>query len=106
MKNHKVEFLKQALNDLEEIILYIAQDSIDAAFKIHDEIILKVKKLEEFPNLGPYVPDEKMRESGFRMLMIRPYIAFYKEINGVIYIYRVMHGARDYSSLYNMISTK
>ena len=106
MKNHEVKFLKSALNDLEEIILYIAQDSADAAFKMHDEIILKVKKLEDFPNLGLQVPDEKMRESGFRMLMIRPYIGFYKEVNEVIYIYRVMHGARDYSSLYNMMGTK
>jgi len=104
MKKYKVTFLQPALDDLEEIILYIARDSSDAALKMHDEIILKARKLEDFPKLGRLVPDKKMSESGFRMLMIRPYIALYREMNGVIYIYRVIHGARNYPSLYNITS--
>ena len=101
MMEYKVKFLEPALNDLEEIILYIAQDSKTAALKMHDKIINKSKKLETFPNLGREVPDKKMKESGFRMLIIDSYIAFYRIIGDTIFIYRVLHGSRDYPRLYN-----
>ena len=104
MKKNKVKFLQPALNDLEEIILYIAQDSPDTALKVHDEIISKARKLEDLPNLGRQVPNKKMNESGFRMLLISPYIVFCKTIGDIVYIYRVMHGARNYPSLYSIKS--
>jgi len=101
MEKYKVEFLQPALDDLEEIVLYIAKDSVTAALKMHDEIIAQSKKLEIFPKLGREVPDRKLSESGFRMLIISHYIAFYRVIDNVIYIYRVMHGARNYPMMFN-----
>lgn len=47
MNKYKATFLHPALDDLEEIILYIAQGSSDAALKMHDEIISKARKLNE-----------------------------------------------------------
>ena len=101
MGNYKVKFLRPALDDLEEIVLYIAKDSTAAALKMHDEIITQSKKLETFPKLGREVPGRKMNESGYRMLMISPYIAFYRVIDDAIYIYRVLHGARNFPRLYS-----
>jgi len=101
MEKFKVEFLQPALDDLEEIVLYIAKDSMTAAFKMHDEIITQSKNLETFPKLGREVPNRKIRESEFRMLIISPYIAFYRVIGKVIFIYRVLHGARNYPRLFN-----
>jgi plasmid stabilization system protein ParE len=49
METYKVRFLKEALEDLEEIVLYIAQDSSRAAFQMHDKIIKKATDLEVFP---------------------------------------------------------
>jgi len=106
MEKYKVEFLQPALDDLEEFVLYLAKDSIDAALKMHDEIITQTKKLQTFPKLGREVPDRKMSESGFRMLIISPYIAFYRLVGDVIYIYRVLHGMRNYSMLYNSLFVK
>lgn len=101
MEEYKLKFLQPALEDLEEIVLYIAKDSKDAALKMHDEIVAQAKKLKSFPKLGREVPDRKMGESGFRMLIISPYIAFYRLIGNDIYIYRVLHGMRNYSMIYN-----
>ncbi|MBN4050871.1 MAG: addiction module toxin RelE [Alkaliphilus sp.] len=100
MKKYNVKFLKPALDDLEEIVLYIAQDSPPMALKMYDNIIACSMKLETFPKLGRKVPDKKMNESGFRMLVLAPYIAFYRVINDTVYIYRVLHGARSYPLLY------
>ena len=97
---YDVQFLQEALDDLEEIVLYIAQDSPQAAVNIHDRIIDKANDLIIFPKRGPLVPDKKMAASGYRMLGIKPYIAFYRIIDNNIYIYRVLHGSMNYPMLY------
>ena len=37
-----------------------------------------------------------MGKFNFRMVNVEPYIAFYRFIDGKVYIYRILHGARDY----------
>jgi len=100
MEAYDVRFLQEALDDLEEIVLYIAQDNKTAALKMHDEIIKKANDLAIFPKRGRLVPDKKMREAGYRTLLIKPYIAFYRVIDLNIFIYRVIHGASNYPMLY------
>jgi len=96
----EVRFLQEALADLEEIILYIAQDSPSAALNMHDKIIEKAHGLAAFPKRGRLVPDKKMSEAGYRMLIIKPYIVFYRVIGFNVFIYRVLHGATNYPLLY------
>ncbi|MCL2215829.1 MAG: type II toxin-antitoxin system RelE/ParE family toxin [Defluviitaleaceae bacterium] len=92
MEIYDVQLLQEALDDLEEIVLYIAQDSRQAALRMHDKIIEKASDLSIFPKRGRLVPDKKMAASGYRMLGIKPYIAFYHV--------RVLHGAANYPLLY------
>ena len=106
MQTYKVAFLQEALDDLEEIVLFIAQDNRNAAIRMHDEIMEKVNKLKTFPKIGRSVPDLKMQNFGFRMLIIKPYIAFYGILEDSVYIYRVIHGATNYPMLYEKMSTE
>ena len=103
METYEVRFLQEALDDLEEIILYIAQDSRAAAIRMHDKIIEKANDLTTFPKRGRLVPDKKMSEAGYRMLGIKPYIAFYRIIDSNIFIYRILHGATNYPLLYERL---
>jgi toxin ParE1/3/4 len=103
METYDVRFLEEALNDLEEIVLFIAQNSRQSALRMHDKIIEKANDLEVFPKRGRLVPDKKMSEAGFRMLGIKPYIAFYRIINRNVFIYRALHGASNYPVLYEEI---
>ena len=103
MEIYKVRFLQEALDDLEEVILYIAQDSRAAAISMHDKVVEKTKDLETFPKRGRLVPDKKIGEAGYRMLGIKPYIAFYRVIGRNIFIYRVLHGATNYPLLYEKL---
>ena len=100
MKAYNVCFLQEALDDLEEIVLYIAQDSPKAALNMHDKIIAKARDLATFPKRGRLVPDKKMGASGYRILVIEPYMAFYRVIDNNVFIYRVLHGATNYPLLY------
>ena len=100
MEAYEVKFLQEALDDLEEIILYIAKDSRAAALRMHDKIIEKANDLSTFPKRGRLVLDKKMAAVGYRMLGIPPYIAFYRIIEHHVFIYRVLHGASNYPLLY------
>jgi len=104
METYDVQFLQEALDDLEEIILYIAQDSPRAALRMHDSIIEKANDLSVFPKRGRLVPDRKMASAGYRMLGIKPYIVFYRVIDHTVLIYRVLHGATNYPLLYEKMA--
>ncbi|MCL2121435.1 MAG: type II toxin-antitoxin system RelE/ParE family toxin [Clostridiales bacterium] len=100
METYDVLFLQEALDDLEEIVLYIAQDSRQAALGMHDKIIEKANDLTIFPKRGRLLPDKKMAAAGYRMLGIKPYIAFYRVVGRHVFIYRILHGATNYPLLY------
>jgi len=104
METYDVRFLQEALDDLEEIVLYIAQDSRAAALRMHDKIIEKASDLATFPKRGRLVPDKKMSAAGYRMLGIKPYIAFYRVIDHNVFVYRVLHGATNYPLLYERMA--
>jgi toxin ParE1/3/4 len=82
---------------------YIAQDSRQAALRMHDKIIDKANDLAVFPKRGRLVPDKKIAAAGYRMLGIKPYIAFYRVVDRNIFIYRVLHGAMNYPLLYEQM---
>jgi len=104
METYDVHFLQEALDDLEEIVLYIAQDSREAALRMHDKIIERANDLTVFPKRGRLVPDKKMAAAGYRMLGIKPYIAFYRIVDRNVFIYRVLHGATNYPLLYEKMA--
>ncbi len=102
MKDYKITFLQSALDDLQEIILYISVDSKQNALIWHDKLMNTVNKLSSFPMLGILIPDKKISQMGFRMLPIGNYLLFYKiyEEDKEVSILRVLHGNRDYPSLF------
>lgn len=103
MEKYNVKFMESALEDLEEIILYIAKDSKTKAVKLHDKIMDKSKTLETFPKLGLLVPDNKIRNSGFRVIVIDKYLMFYKIYEKEISILRILHGSKDYPQLFSRL---
>jgi len=104
MESYDVRFLQEALDDVEEIVLYIARDSRQAALCMHDEIVEKTNGLTIFPKRGRLVPDQKMTAAGYRMLWIQPYIAFYRIVDRNVFVCRVLHGATYYSLLYERMA--
>jgi toxin ParE1/3/4 len=104
METYDVQFLQEALDDLEEIVLYIAQDSRATALRMHDKIIEKANDLTIFPKRGRLVPDRKMAMAGYRMLGIKPYIAFYRVVDCSVFIYLVLYGAINYPLLYERMA--
>lgn len=103
MEKYKINFLQSALDDLDEIVLYISQDSRKSAIVFRDKIIEITRRLEHFPKVGRLVPDRKMMENGFRMVIVDNYLLFYKIYSNEIDILRILHGNRNYPLLWQNV---
>jgi plasmid stabilization system protein ParE len=99
MDRYNVELLPAAYSDLDEIFDYIMVDNPSAAAKMLDNIIKWLQRLETYPHSGVPLLDRSLKKFQFRMVIVDPYIAFYRIIDNKVFVYRILHGARDYSHL-------
>ena len=89
----RIEWLRQAAANVDEIKAYIARDNPAAAIKVGQRIVERVEGLAEFPYTG-----RPGRVAGTRELVISgtPYIVAYRVAGEVVQIIRVLHGARQW----------
>ena len=96
---YKVRFLHAAEDDLGGIVTYIALDNPSAALALADKIEKILSGLSAYPLLGK-VPDEKaLAAMGYRFLVVQNYLVFYTVEGQIIWVHRIIHGARNYLSL-------
>jgi toxin ParE1/3/4 len=91
----KVELLPIAYEDLDEIFDYILLDNPSAAEIMYEKIMGSFEHLKRFPNAGVRFTHSSLAHYHFRMMIVEPYIAFYRFIDGKVVVYRILHGARD-----------
>ena len=94
----KVEFSLFARQDLENIIIYVAEYNLASAQKLVKELHQKFGLLAENPKLGV------SRENyiiGMRSFPYKNYLIFYFPLDNGIEIYRVIHGARDINEMFD-----
>lgn len=96
MKSHKIDLLPEAMNDLDEIFDYILLDNPIAAENMLEKIYSSLQKLTFFPKAGVRLNHTIIKHYAFRMIVIELYVAFYRVIDEKVYIYRILHGSRDY----------
>lgn len=94
-----VKVLARAENDLREIGRYISRDSEANANAMLRRIVDRVESLSEFPLRGARPRDERLRAKGYRFLVEKPYLLFYKVHESTVTVYRVIHGARAYEKI-------
>ena len=90
----KIIWSKQARDDLQAIVLFIAQDNPSVAASFGYQLMAKVDLLTGFPLLGRVVPEEN--DEAIREIILRPYRIIYKvgPEQQTIGIVRIWHGAR------------
>jgi toxin ParE1/3/4 len=98
-KKCDIQLLPAAYSDLDEIFNYIIANNPQAAEKTLDKIIQSLRRLEDLPYSGTPLVGRSLTKFSFRMVIVDPYIAFYRLIDDRIYVYRVLHGARNYQHL-------
>jgi toxin ParE1/3/4 len=92
--DYKVVLAPRAIEDLRDIVLYIAPDRPEAAKRLGLALIDKTKVLASFPYSGGVVPEFDDRL--IRELLLKPYRIVYRidESSKVIGVARYWHGAR------------
>ena len=94
----KIRWLRLALNDLDEVADFIAQDNPEAASRVLRRISNAVYMLAEHPHLG-----RAGRVPGTRELVINdtPFIVPYRVIEDTVQILRVLHAKRKWPSRFD-----
>ncbi len=92
---YTIRYLPIAVDDLVSIFDWIANDSTvnaGAFLKKFDHHILNLKN---HPFLGRIPRDEKLKEFGYRVLIIESYLVFYMVRDKTIEIHRIIHSSRN-----------
>ena len=96
MKKCDVIWTDTAKKDLNEIIEYIAQDSIAIAIQKYEKIREAAEPLVLFPYQGRVIPELlKHNIAKFKELIISPWRLMYKIENNVVYVMAVIDGRRN-----------
>ena len=93
----KAIFTPEAERDLREIVEYIAQDSLDAAFAWLQETRDVCALLASQPDLGERMQTKRFGE--VRRHVTGDYLIYYQPAELGVYVARVVHGAREQNRL-------
>ena len=84
-----------ALREWVEILEYIARDRPSAAESLGKKMEEVWGLLKRNPFLGKSVTEEELLPFGYRYLGVRGYLIFYTFEEGLVFVHRILHGARD-----------
>lgn len=87
-----------AYYDIDSMFACISQDSKQTTEKLRLRIYVSIKKLPDFPEMEPVIPEEDApgAQRGYRRIVVNPYIVFYRVLEDRIVIARVLHGRQNW----------
>ena len=93
--------LPEAEEDIESHGDYIFERNPSAALRFADAVNETIKMLLRNPNLGERLSTDSSGQIRFRTISgFKNYLIFYRRVDTVLEIIRVLHGARDYEDLF------
>ena len=98
-----VVFNPVAVDDLDEITSYIAQDNLVAADEVRQDILGGAERLGQHPAIGIRPRFSAPRFAGIRFVPadhFPTYLVFYHEFENEIEVLRILHAARNLPSLF------
>ena len=85
--------LAEALDDLDEIWVFLASDSVEAADRVETAIRGAIRKLAEFPELGHVCDD--LTDLPVKFWFVYSYLIIYNPKSDPLEIVRVLSGSLD-----------
>jgi len=103
-----IRFSPQAITDLDEIKHYVADHLLNpqAAENLISLIFEKIRALSCFPLTGAQIRSERSFLKGYRFLIIKNYLVFYRTEESFVSVIRILHARRDYLTLLAMDTDK
>ncbi|MDP1677294.1 MAG: type II toxin-antitoxin system RelE/ParE family toxin [Bacteroidota bacterium] len=98
-KQFVIRYLPIAQEDLTNILDWIVKDSPTRAISFVDKIDKRIGALAQSPLLGRIPRHPKLREYGYRVLILDSYLVFYMLHDKVIQIHRIVHASQNIDHL-------
>ena len=95
-KTYKIIYIETALNDLEEIIIYVKDRNKSYVDKFINSLDNKINQLKQFPFMGKSYMNVRLHDE-YRTINIDQYLVFYVIIDDIVEIRRIIHEKRDYN---------
>ena len=96
---YTVRVLRRAEDDLLEIYETIASDSPPNAVGMVHRILDRIESLAELPDRGARPRDPRLKKKGYRFLVEKPFLIFYKVGPSQVWVHRVLHDKRAYERI-------
>ena len=91
-----IRYLKTAEKDLDDIFSYIMRDNPSAAVSQLDKFDKSISQLSSNPFLGVVPKDQRLKELGYRILIVDRYLVFYVVKPKTV---QIRHRTRQYNFL-------
>ena len=99
MGKYRLEYLPIAVADLDDIFIFVADNSPQAAMALLDRLDASIVGLESFPEMGVLAKPPRLARKGYRVLIIDDVLVFYVVLDGIVEIRRILSGKRNYANL-------
>jgi toxin ParE1/3/4 len=100
MNEREVRWTRAALRDLDAIVGYIAEDSLDDAFGVLERLEKRAETLAHGAERGRVVPDLRAADVyHYRELIERPWRVVYRIEAEAVLVMAVLDGRRDLRSV-------
>lgn len=98
---NNVVISKKAFLDLKEIKTYISKDLSNpiAAENTINGILDKIEQLKHQSQIGVPLYFNQDLFSGYRFVIYKSYLAFYRIVNDNVFVDRIIYGKRDYMAI-------
>ena len=95
-EKYVVNMTQNAENDLNDIIMFIAQNNPQTVIKIMERLQAKISTLDHFPNRGAYVPELLARNiKEYRQIIEAPWKIIYKVDKKTVNILTIIDSRRN-----------
>jgi plasmid stabilization system protein ParE len=99
-EKYVVNMTQSAERDLNEIIVFIAENNPQTAIKIMERIQAKINTLDHFPNRGGYVPELLARNiKEYRQITEAPWKIIYKVDDERVNILAIIDSRRNLTDI-------
>ena len=92
----ELKYSENALDDLDKILKFIAEDSPARALTFIDNIKSKIELLTDFPGMGVSCQSKGILED-CRVMIFGSYLIFYSVYEEIILVLSIISAAEDYT---------
>ena len=95
MTQYKIDIAPEAAREIEDIYLYIAEDSPNNAVRWYFAIYDKIQTLKDFPARCPIAFEDRYYDYEIRHLIFGNYRVLYRIQDKIVQILHIKHGAQE-----------